>query len=98
MFNSRSFKPGSRISNGYCPACGQPVDLIMILGGTRLLINPVPVFIRRCWDGTGQTYVLGNGKYAFGKETTADDSEGVRAYIPHRGVCPEGGRRRRLLR
>ncbi len=98
MRNIRPRFPGSRVSDGYCPACGKPVDLIIVAGGTSLRINPDPVYIRYCWDGNGNTYVLSDGKYAFGVETAPGDRDALLAYVPHRGVCPNNGRRVRRLK
>ena len=85
-----------------CPGCGELVLVIKTNEGKKMPFDPEPKLIRE--DSSGECYFTIEGKQVWG-EPVGDafeqyddpDSEPLyRGYVPQKGKCPNGGRKRRI--
>ena len=85
-----------------CPGCGELVLVIKTNEGKKMPFDPEPKLIRE--DSSGECYFTIEGRPVWG-EPVGDaieqyddpDSEPLyRGDVPHKGKCPNGGRKRRI--
>jgi hypothetical protein len=81
-----------------CRGCGLHVRIIKT-GGlyNTVMVEADPV--RVIQQTGGEAFITGDGRTIFGFQAgDADDDpdSGIKAYIPHKGRCPNGGRKRRV--
>jgi hypothetical protein len=85
-----------------CQGCGELVLVIKTNEGKKMAFDPEPLLIRE--DPSGDVFFKDTGEPIWG-EPAGDafdqfddpDSEPLyRAYVPHKGLCPNGGRKRRI--
>lgn len=80
-----------------CRGCGEPIRKIKLENGKTIVVNEGPVWVRL--ETGGGTFVSKDGAFVFGTLMgDADDdpdANAIGAYIPHKGLCPTGGRRPR---
>ena len=83
-----------------CAGCGQETLFIKCLNGKTIQTEAEAVYVRH--DPGGEFFITDEGILVWG-EIIGDaydrmddpDSEISRCYEPHRGKCPNGGRKRR---
>ena len=85
-----------------CRGCGEMVLFIKTVTGKTITVNPEPLIVRH--DPSADVFFTEDGIPVWG-EVIGDaydqfddpDSEAkYRAYAPHKGHCPGGGRKRRV--
>lgn len=81
----------------YCVACGAEIEFVKTVARKTVPVNVEPVWVKLIPGGG--TFLKKNGEFAFGMiigDAEDDpDSNCVEAYIPHKGVCPLGGKKPR---
>lgn len=85
-----------------CPGCGELVLVIKTNEGKKMAFDPEPKLIRE--DPTGEVFFTVEGKPVWGEPAgdafeqfdDPDSEPFYRAYVPHKGLCPNGGRKRRV--
>ena len=82
-----------------CHGCGETVLLIKCTNGKTYTVDPEPVWIRK--KTGGDSYISIEGDLVFGDavgdayDITQPGEQIMEAYTPHKGHCPNGGRKRR---
>ena len=82
-----------------CHGCGEMVLFIKCMDRKTHTADPEPVWIRQT-DG-GKTFITRDGRFVFGEiagdayDEEDPDANLIRCYEPHKGKCPNGGRKRR---
>ena len=82
-----------------CHGCGEMVLFIKCVDGKTHTADPEPVWIRL--DADGDSFITKDGRIAFGEivgdayDDEDPDCNLIECYVPHKGHCPNGGRKRR---
>ena len=85
-----------------CHGCGKSVLFMKTMTGKTITVDPDPVYVRL--DPGGEVFFTEEGIPEWGEELgeafdTFDDPDSelatAKCYIPHKGKCPGGGRKRR---
>lgn len=80
-----------------CHGCGEMVLFIKCCDRHTYTADPLPVYIRQ--DARGQSFITKDGRFVWGFEVGEaeddPDSKLIECYVPHKGHCPNGGRKRR---
>lgn len=81
----------------YCVACGAEIEFIKTKARKTVPVNAEPAWVKL--EHGGGTFIRKDGDFVFGvligDADDDPDSNCIEAYIPHRGVCPLGGRKPR---
>lgn len=82
----------------YCRGCG--AEILIIKTGTcygRMIVDAEPVWIKQ--ETGGKSFITADGRILFGRQAgDADDDPDtnfIEAYIPHKGHCPNNGKKPR---
>ena len=82
---------------GACPGCGEVILWIKCTDRRTYQAEDEPVYIREC--SGGETFITALGQFVYGEMVgDAYDSGPVTVcHVPHKGKCPQGGRKRRRV-
>lgn len=82
-----------------CHGCGEMVAFIKCTDRRTHTVDPEPVYIRQ--DAHGKSFITREGGFVFGEivgdayDDDDPDTNLIQCFEPHKGKCPNGGRKRR---